>query len=125
MANSAPGFAKHPNHTIEYSDINYKILVSIDKAAIGSTTSAILLKEANYPAAYYLPMDTLDSKYLRPSEHTTYCPFKGTAGYFHLVHNGKIFENAVWVYREPYDEAHKIKDLISIYSNVAAIIPME
>lgn len=121
----APGFEKYPSHILKISNLTGKVQVSINGAIIGSTTSAVILEESNYPAVYYLPVETLDSASLRQSDHTTYCPFKGTAEYLHLIHNDVVIENAIWIYREPYAEALPIKDLISIYSNVGTFIRIE
>jgi len=124
MSNAAPGFAKHPNHTIEISKVHGEIKVSIESSEIARTRSALCLTEANYPVAYYLPLNTLPIEMLRASDHSTYCPFKGTANYYHLVHNGEVHENSVWTYRDPYDEAVAIKDYIAIYPNVATVNPI-
>ncbi|MDJ0612727.1 MAG: DUF427 domain-containing protein [Rhizobiaceae bacterium] len=124
MSNNAPGFAKHPNHTVEISKALGPVAVTINGQEIARTGEALTLAEANYPIAYYLPKDTFPDDMLQPSDYTTYCPFKGTASYLHLVHEGKVCENAVWCYREPYEEALEIKDRLAIYPNVATVSPV-
>lgn len=124
MSNPAPGFANHPNHTVDITPSGFRISVTINQETIGETNNALVLAEANYPTAYYLPLETLPVGTLQPSDHTTYCPFKGTANYYHLTHGGSTYENAVWCYRDPYDEVLTIKDHIAIYSNVAKITPI-
>ncbi len=123
MSNAAPGFAKHPNHTVTITPADGSIIVMVNGKKIGETQSALKLTEANYPLAYYLPLETVPAEYLTKSEHTAYCPFKGTASYYHLEIDGHTHENAVWTYREPYDEVTSIKNHIAIYPNVASVGP--
>ena len=35
---------------------------------------------------------------LRPSDHHTLCPWKGTASYYHLEVDGQVNRDAVWYY---------------------------
>ncbi len=98
-----------------------EVAVLIAGQEVARTGDAQLLAEAAYPAVYYLPAGTLPAAMLLESDHQTYCPFKGTASYHHLIHNGKTHENAVWSYSTPFDEALQIKDHIAIYANVAEV----
>jgi uncharacterized protein (DUF427 family) len=52
---------------------------------------------------------------LRPTEHHTFCPYKGTASYWTIRAGDKSSENAVWGYPEPYDEVDAIKDYVAFY----------
>jgi uncharacterized protein (DUF427 family) len=42
----------------------------------------------------YFPLSSVKQEYLRPSDHTTFCHWKGTASYYHVEVDGKINENA-------------------------------
>jgi len=52
---------------------------------------------------------------LRPTEHHTYCPYKGTASYWSIAAGGRESENAVWGYPEPFDEVAAIRDYVAVY----------
>ncbi len=121
MSNSGPGFTSHPDHTITITPLEKSVFVSIDGVKVAETKGALLLKESQHPDAFYLPKNSLPSEMLIESDHITNCPFKGKASYYHLVHGGKTHENAVWSYRNPYDEALSIKGYIAIYPNVAQV----
>lgn len=125
MNHPAPGFEKHPGHTMVISPAGVEIAISVAGQEIARTEDALLLAEASYPAVYYLPVNTLPADMLVESDHQTYCPFKGEASYCHLVFDGNTHENAVWSYRTPYDEALPIKDHIAIYANVAEVKPVD
>ena len=67
---------------------------------------------------HYFPPASLDRRYLRESDHTTVCPWKGTAGYFDVVVDGKTNANAAWIYREPKDAAAEIRDHVAFWKGV-------
>jgi len=69
----------------------------------------------------YFPVDSVQRGYLRPSEHHTVCPWKGTASYYHLEANGKRNENAAWYYPDPKAAASQIKDHIAFWKGVKVL----
>ena len=52
---------------------------------------------------------------LERTQHQTHCPFKGNASYWSLKVAGKVAENAVWSYEEPYRDAEPIRGYLSFY----------
>lgn len=66
----------------------------------------------------YFPIDKVNDEYLQDSTHTTLCPWKGTANYYHLVVDGKVNENAAWFYRQPSEKARQIKDHVAFWRGV-------
>jgi uncharacterized protein (DUF427 family) len=61
------------------------------------------------------PPEALTRDFVRPSERTTVCGWKGTASYFDLVDGSQVARDAVWTYREPKPAAANIKDHIAFY----------
>lgn len=49
----------------------------------------------------YFPVDTVDRSRLRPSDHRSVCPWKGTASYYDIVVDGEVNGTAAWHYPEP------------------------
>ena len=90
--------------------------VFVDGKLVARTRRAIFLFETRMIARYYFPVDDLVEGTLVPSDHTTYCPYKGAASYYHFDLDGKRHENIVWYYREPFPESSMIKGLISFYN---------
>ncbi len=66
----------------------------------------------------YFPMKAVDKKYFKSSDHTSYCPWKGTANYFHVVVEGKENKNAAWTYKSPKPAAKKIQDHVAFWKGV-------
>lgn len=66
----------------------------------------------------YFPPDALKREYFSESDHTSICPWKGTAGYFDLKVDGKTNPNAAWIYRDPKPAAANIKDHVAFWHGV-------
>ncbi len=66
----------------------------------------------------YFPLASLDEQYVRPSDHTTVCPWKGTARYFDVVVNGDVNPTAIWTYPEPTPEAEHVRDRVAFWKGV-------
>jgi uncharacterized protein (DUF427 family) len=66
----------------------------------------------------YFPADDVKREFLKPSRHTSECPWKGTAHYYHLEVGGMKNENAAWYYPQPKPAAAEIKDRIAFWNGV-------
>jgi uncharacterized protein (DUF427 family) len=66
----------------------------------------------------YFPLDAVKKEFLKPSKHTTICPWKGTAHYYHLEVDGMKNENAAWFYPEPKPAAAEIKNFVAFWKGV-------
>ena len=85
---------------------------------IAVSSETLEMKEASLPAVQYFPNDSLKAELFEPSEHTTYCPYKGEASYLHLrTPDGALIENAVWYYADPFPAVAEIKDHMAFYTS--------
>ncbi|MDZ4735729.1 MAG: DUF427 domain-containing protein [Rhodospirillaceae bacterium] len=66
----------------------------------------------------YFPASALNERYFEPSARSSVCGWKGTAGYFDLVVDGKRNEAAAWVYRDPKPAAANIRDMVAFWNGV-------
>jgi uncharacterized protein (DUF427 family) len=66
----------------------------------------------------YFPPEAVKREVLKPSNHTTVCPWKGTAHYYHVAVDGMQNDNAAWYYPEPKPAAAEIKDRIAFWKGV-------
>jgi uncharacterized protein (DUF427 family) len=67
---------------------------------------------------HYFPQSALKREYTQPSNHTSVCPWKGTANYLSLQVNGQTNENAVWYYASPKPEAENIRGRVAFWKGV-------
>ncbi|MGQ4598456.1 DUF427 domain-containing protein [Nocardia sp. R6R-6] len=79
-----------------------------------ATSDNTIIVEGNH----YFPPDSVRSAYFRPSDTTTICPWKGTAGYYTVVVDGATNTDAAWFYPDPKPEAAQIKDHVAFWRGV-------
>ena len=70
---------------------------------------------------HYFPEGDVISATLQNSDTTTFCPWKGTAHYYHVVVDGEINKDAAWYYPEPKQAAKQIKDRIAFWHGVNVV----
>jgi uncharacterized protein (DUF427 family) len=104
-----------PDHPITIEPNPSRVVVSVAGLTIADTHSALTLSEADYPPVQYIPLADVDQSLLLASDHASYCPFKGDAGYYSVPAGGERSVNAVWVYREPYEAVAAIRDHLAFY----------
>ena len=55
---------------------------------------------------------------LQDSATTSFCGWKGTANYHHVVVDGVVHEDAAWFYADPKPEAQQIAGRIAFWKDV-------
>ena len=71
--------------------------------------------ESHCQPVVYLPRTDVDMSLVEKTEHTTFCPFKGTASYYSIRVGDRVAKNAIWSYEDPYDQVADLKDLLAFY----------
>jgi uncharacterized protein (DUF427 family) len=66
----------------------------------------------------YFPASAVKQEFLKPSKHTSECPWKGTAHYYHVEVNGLRNDDAAWYYPQPKSGAEQIKDHVAFWKGV-------
>jgi uncharacterized protein (DUF427 family) len=109
-----------PDHPIAVTSHDGRVVVSVGDRVVADTRRALSLKEASYPAVFYIPRADADLATLERSDHHTYCPYKGEASYFSIpgIERG---DNAIWTYEQPYDAVAEIKDHLAFYADRVTI----
>ena len=70
---------------------------------------------------HYFPPEALKKEYFEPSGHTTVCPWKGTASYYHVTVNGQRNEDAAWYYPTPKEAAKNIAGRVAFWKGVQVV----
>ena len=79
-----------PDHPITTERNERRVVVSVAGRVVADTTSAVTLREADYPPVQYIPLADVDTSLLESSHHTSYCPYKGDASYFSIPVGGGL-----------------------------------
>ncbi len=102
---------------ITISPVSETVQIYLDDVLIAQSKNAKGLAEGSYPLRYYLPPNDIDAKYLAASAHTSHCPFKGDARYYHLQGSAGPAENAVWYYDDPCPLVEGVRDHLSFWGD--------
>ena len=73
--------------------------------------------EKGHPPVYYLPMQDINSKLLKPSSKRTWCEWKGQAEYYDVIVGNQISINAAWYYPNPTPEFVELAGYVAFYAN--------
>lgn len=67
---------------------------------------------------HYFPIDSIVDGVLVESDHTSVCPWKGTASYYSLDVDGGRNSDAAWYYPEPKAAAAEITGRVAFWRGV-------
>lgn len=109
------GFTTNPDYRVFVEPSPRRVRVQFNGAWIADSTNAQLLYETRHLPVYYFPRADVRMDLLTPTDHHTFCPYKGKASYWTITVDGRTSENAMWGYPEPYDEVPALADLVAFY----------
>jgi uncharacterized protein (DUF427 family) len=102
-------------HRITIEPNPKRVRVVFNGRVIADSTRALTLREATLPPVQYVPREDADMSLLERTAHKTHCPYKNDAAYYTIRVDGRVAENAVWTYEEPYPGVAAIKDHLAFY----------
>lgn len=108
-------------HRIDAQQSEHHIRIEVDGVVVAETRNAVALKETGIRTRWYLPVEDVRQEVLRPSDHYSECPFKGTASYHHVVTAAGEHRDLVWCYAEPIPAAEAIRGRLAFYNEKVAI----
>ena len=87
------------------------------RVLIADSRAALRVEETRHAPVLYFPREDVRFEHLQPSEHETFCPFKGAASYWSIAVGDRREENAVWGYEDPFPEVASLKDHLAFYED--------
>lgn len=104
-----------PDHPITIERNPGRITVSVGGRVVATTSNALTLREASYPAVQYIPREDVNMALLQRTDHQTYCPYKGDCSYYSIPGGGAKSVNAVWTYEAAYPAVAEINEYLAFY----------
>lgn len=104
-----------PAHRLLMQEFPRRLRAVFAGETVLDTTSATLLHETGLMPQSYVPFGDIKEELLKPTDHHTFCPFKGTASYWSVVAGDRVAENAIWAYPEPNPEAQWLRGYAAFY----------
>ena len=109
-------------HPVTVEPTQGRVQVRVNGELIADTTEALELREATLPVVQYIPLADVVQDRLTRTDTSTYCPFKGEAGYYSVTTSaGDTVDDVIWFYEEPYPAVAAIAGHVAFYPNKADI----
>jgi uncharacterized protein (DUF427 family) len=93
-----------------------QIQILFNEVLIAQTNRAQRVLETSHPPFYYIPPEDVRLEYLTLVERSTFCEWKGFAGYYTLVVGDRTAEQAAWFYADPTPQFEGIRNYIAFYA---------
>lgn len=90
-------------------------MVRLGGAVIVDTSEALRVLETSHPPAYYLPRSAFADGAFVPAAGSSFCEFKGRAGYLTVISGDATAERAAWFYPTPSPGFEVLADYVSLY----------
>ncbi|TBN56906.1 DUF427 domain-containing protein [Glaciihabitans arcticus] len=91
--------------------VDARVTIELDGRVIAETSRAVRVLETSHPPVYYLPRDAFLPGVLQPAAGSSFCEFKGRAGYLSV---GSA-DRAAWFYSEPTRGYEQLVDRVAVY----------
>jgi len=104
-----------PDHPITIEPVGHRISVTVAGQIVADSDRALTLCEAGYAPVYYFPPEDVDFALLVPTDHTSWCPYKGEADYHSVPAGGERSVNAAWRYLKAFPAVAPITGYIAFY----------
>ncbi|MBF6590080.1 MAG: DUF427 domain-containing protein [Ktedonobacterales bacterium] len=91
------------------------VQVLLNGVMLAETRHAKRVLETSSPPVYYLPPEDVKLTYVRRTDRTTLCEWKGVARYFTLTVGDVTVVNGAWCYPDPHPAYAAIRDYIAFY----------
>ncbi len=85
---------------------------------IAQTNRGFRILETSHPPTYYIPPQDVQLEYLQLVAHkTSFCEYKGAAGYYHLKLKDQLVHNVAWFYANPSPQYQALQNHLCFYAS--------
>lgn len=90
--------------------------VVFNGVTIADTRRGLRVLETSHPPVYYFPPADVALNYVTRTSQSSFCEWKGRAGYYTVQVGSRRAENAVWFYPNPTPAFAALKDYLAFYA---------
>jgi len=94
---------------------NKHLKIVFNNEVIAETNRGFRVLETSHPPVYYFPPEDVRMEFLTEISQTSFCEWKGSAGYYDLQIGEKSVKNAAWFYANPAGNFAEIKNYLAFY----------
>ncbi|HET8958160.1 MAG TPA: DUF427 domain-containing protein [Microcella sp.] len=95
--------------------VSGRVTIELNGQRIVDTTRALRVLETSHPPTVYVPRADIVDGALRDADGTSFCEFKGRAGYLDVVAGDRVAAKAAWYYPNPSRGYEELVDHVAIY----------
>ncbi|RZS59267.1 uncharacterized protein (DUF427 family) [Microcella putealis] len=95
--------------------VSGRVTIELNGQRIVDTTRALRVLETSHPPTVYVPRADIVDGALRDADGTSFCEFKGRAGYLDVVAGDRVAAKAAWYYPNPSRGYEQLVDHVAIY----------
>ena len=96
--------------------VDTPVTIDLGGVRIVDTTDVVRVLETSHPPVYYLPIAAFVPGALAPTDGSSYCEFKGAAGYYDVHGGDSVASRAAWTYPDPSPGYELLEDRVAVYA---------
>lgn len=93
------------------------IKILFNGEVLAAAESAFRVLETSHPPVYYLSPESIRMEWLVKSERSSFCEFKGQAGYYHVRVKDQLAMDSVWFYPSIQSAYKEIEGHLAFYAH--------
>ena len=110
-------YEQFPDHRVDLEPHPERVRVRFAGEVVADSDRALLVRESGHDPVVYFPRDDVRAELLEPTQHSTFCPFKGDASYWTVRVGDREEANSVWSYEDPFQEVVGLKDFMAFFAD--------
>ncbi|MFZ1160919.1 DUF427 domain-containing protein [Mycobacterium sp.] len=118
---SRPVLEPTAEHPITINPTGTRVVVRVNGEVVADSYQALQLQESTYPAVQYIPLKDVAQDRLVHTDTSSYCPYKGEAGYYSVTTAAGTVDDVIWTYEQPYPAVAAIAGHVAFYPDKADI----
>ncbi len=91
--------------------------VVFNGVTIADTRRAKRVLETSHPPVYYIPPEDIRMEHLLKTSRSSFCEWKGQAGYYTIAVGERQAPDAAWFYSNPTPAFASVKDYVAFYAS--------
>lgn len=112
-------FVERPDYRVDILARRNRVTASIDGVVLADSERCLLVDEQDHGLVFYFPPDDVDLELFVPDDHTSRCPFKGTATYRRYARDGG--DVVAWSYEDPYPEVARLAGYVAFHQDTVEL----
>ena len=108
-------YADYPGYRVDLVPQTERVRVYHGDTLIADSTRTLRVEETKHADVIYVPKQDVRRELFEPTDHHTFCPFKGEASYWTLRVGSNASENSAWSYQDPFEQVAGLAGYVAFY----------